>query len=111
MVLPISIAAPDEPAVAVGLFDSLPFEPQPASTSAQAAIAPPAIRDCVRISGSYPVDAVRHAQFAAAVPYIRLAALVEDGLIVAVDDDVVDDVVGDDDIRRALHGDRPAAAE
>src|SRR6267142_4995639 len=98
MVLPISTAAPDEPAVAVGLLDSLLSEPQPASPSAQAAIAQPATRECVRISGGYPVDAVRHAQFAAAVPHDRFAVLVEHRLVVAVHDDVVDDVVCDDDV-------------
>src|SRR4029077_6595 len=99
MVLPISTCAPDEPAVAVGLLVSLLSEPQPASPRAQAAIAQQAIREGVRISGGYAVDAVRHAQFTAAVPYGRFAVLVEHRLVIAVHDDVVNDVVGDDDVR------------
>src|SRR3954454_9892489 len=110
MVLPISTCAPDEPAVAVGVLVSLLSEPQPASPSAMAAVAQPATNDCVRMSGGYPVDPVDHSQFAAAVPHERFAALVEDRLVVAVHDHVVDDVVGDDDVRRALHGHRPAGA-
>src|SRR5258708_27647561 len=63
------------------------------------------------MSGGYPIDAVRHAQFTAAVPHGRVATLVENGLIVAVHDDIVHDVVGDDDVGRTLHGDRPAGTQ
>src|ERR1700687_1417361 len=111
MVLAISTCAPDVPAVAVGALESLLWEPQPASPSAQTAIAAPATKEWVRMSGGYPIDTVRHAQFTAAVPHDRGAALVEDGLIVAVHDDILPDVVGDDDVGRTLHRDRPAGTQ
>src|SRR5690242_20993999 len=111
MVLPISTCAPDEPAVAVGVLVWLLSEPQPASPSAKAATAPQAMRLRVRISGRYPIDAVGHTQFTAAVPHGRLAVFVEHGLVVSVDENIVDDVVGDHHVRRTLHGDRPAAAQ
>src|SRR5215475_3410359 len=111
MVLPISTCAPEVPAVAVGELVSLLSEPQPANPSAKTPIAPHAMNELARISGRYPVDAVGHAQFTAAVPHIRFAVLVEDRLVVSVHDDIVDDVVGDDDVRGTLHGHRPAAAQ
>src|SRR6476620_5945060 len=111
MVLPISTCAPDVPAVTVGVLVSLLSEPQAATPSVAAAMAQQARTRAERMSGRYPVDAVDHAQFAAAVPHHRIAALVEDRLVAAVDDDVVDDVVGDHDVGRTLYGYREAAAQ
>src|SRR5947209_10966873 len=56
-------------------------------------------------------DAIDHAQFATAVPDERLAVLVEDRLVGAVDGDVVDDVVGNDGVTRAHHGHGPAGSQ
>src|SRR5262245_15389831 len=98
MVLPISTCAPEVPAVAVGELFSLPSEPQPASPNAKIPIAPQAMIELARISGRYPVDAIGHAQFTSAVPHVRFAVLVEHRLVVSVHDDIVNDVVGDDDV-------------
>src|SRR5215218_159192 len=62
-------------------------------------------------SGGRPLDVVRHAQFTAAVPDERCAVLVEDRLIPAVNGDVVDHVVGDDDVPVALNGHPPAGPQ
>src|SRR4051812_48633658 len=61
-------------------------------------------------SGGRAVDAVHHAQFAAPVDERRVAVVVDHGLVVAVHGDVVDDVVGDDDVRRTLQCHAPAGA-
>src|ERR1700742_3551112 len=98
MVLPISTAAPDEPAVAVGALVSLLSEPQPASPTAHTATAAQAMAEAIRMSGGYPIDAIGHPQFTTAVPHHRIAALVEHRLVGSVHDDVVDDVVGDDHV-------------
>jgi len=65
----------------------------------------------MRASSGQPVDVVRHAQFAAAIPDLRSTVLVEDGLIPAVHRHVVDHVVGDDEVRVALDGYRPAGSQ
>src|SRR5277367_5127027 len=62
-------------------------------------------------SGPHVVDAVDHAEFAAAVPHDRVTILVEDRLVVAVDGDVVHDVVGDDGVTRAHHRHRPTGPQ
>src|SRR4029079_9413047 len=76
-----------------------------------AATAPPPSTRRRYTLGGYPVDAVCHPEFAAAVPHDGWAVLVEHRLVVAVHRDVVDDVVGHDHVRGALHGDRPAGSE
>src|SRR3981081_1293376 len=117
MVLPTWTWPRDVPAVGVGVLVFLLWEPQPASPSvaadtATAAMQPISLAEYTRMIPrssttrlcGYPIDAVGHAQFTAAVPHGRFAVLVEDSLVIAVDDDVVDDVVGHHDIRRPLHG-------
>src|ERR1044072_9025690 len=115
MVLPISTWPPSVPNVAVGVLVSLLSAPHPASPIiATAAVMP--IKTCVRMVPRFrwgrtergrsrrdAVDPVRHAQFPSAIPDDRFAALVEDGLVEAVDGDVVDHIVGDDHVPATLH--------
>src|SRR5689334_15138518 len=133
MVLPISTCAPDEPAVAEGEFVSLLFEPHPARARAATPIAAIEIRDGARMcslassSAARPpgwpasvrrearlrgnaVDAVGHAEFASAVDHGGRTRPVVDGLIEPVNRDVVDDVLGDDHVRRALNRYAPAGS-
>src|ERR1700761_5768527 len=80
--------------------------PQPASPNTTTTAE--SVRTSARILRlpRYLTDAVGHAELAAAVPHNRLAALVENGLVRAVDDDV-----GDDGVARAHHRHRPAGAQ
>src|SRR4051812_46332213 len=123
MVLPISTWPPSEPNVAVGVLLSLLSAPQPARPMAATA-AVTAIKTRVRMvprfrwvrkqrgrSRGNAVDPVRHAQLSSAIPDHRVAVLIEDGLVGAVNSDVVDHVVGHNGVRRALHRHGPAGAE
>src|ERR1700682_130514 len=128
MVLPTSTLAPDVPAVAVGVLVSLLAEPQPASPTTAAvrttAPTPPTSlgastrmvprflvnRSRRRWLCGCPIDSVGHAQFTPAVPHKWLAVVIEHRLVVAIDGDVVDDVVGDHEVRGTLHCHAPARA-
>src|ERR1700758_594563 len=96
--------APEDVVGAALLF--LPPQPATPNTTATAqsvrTSVPPIGREqpsvlsaCIFRLPRYLTDAVGHAELAAAVPHNRLAALVENRLVRAVDDDVVPDVVRD----------------